>query len=570
MIKYIDISSDDDGVEISAIHPGVMIKTAEFDPELADFLSSIKPNLGKYYLHINALGAGEYFGENRNGDFFPETALLEYHKTFETNANLYKHHQNKPHLGHKIYGKVLFSFYNKKMHRVELIVEFDTATAPEIKERIDSGENLAFSMGAKLKYDECSICGNKAKNLNEYCDHLKYQMRRTLADGRKVSAINRHPKFFDISFVTIPADRTAYMFSKVASVKEDGEIEEKELDVLMKSAEEDSIKKAEIEKVIPGGNLEGYSEDPKGLIYNSQPKMSSSLMDDLLKFKLNKVLSTLAALHIMPTKRDFQTLVLKSSNMGGLADKLNDRNLVFATPRDVKPVYVDDVNTNPCNDVLEVFRNHDNYLSRAPLTKPVISIRILEKQAEMGRGNDFQEGSEMEQLGLLSEVEVDKNLTLTGVKNPLVPLSGIAGLYYAQSRMSNMYKDAEGLKALMLNKPWLLPLFVGGASLATIVSQQYMNKTAGAGPGILASSMISVPLTYLYSGRQESKVRKGEPISFYGDTVRKHPFIMGITHGVLASKALNLMAKTASISQAYLELPENKFDEIYNTIIGMS
>ena len=120
---------------------------------------------------------------------------------------------------------------------------------------------------------------------------------------------------------------------------------------------------------------------------------------------------------------------------------------------------------------------------------------------------------------------------------------------------------------------YVLPLFVGGASLASITGQQYLTKTASSNaPGFLASSMISIPLTYLYSGVQEGRARRGEPISFYGDTVRKHPFIMGLTHGLLGSQALKLMTKTASISnkisEAFLELPEEKFNEIYDVIIG--
>jgi hypothetical protein len=213
------------------------------------------------------------------------------------------------------------------MNRVELVEELDTSTATDLKERIDNGEHLSFSMGSRVKYDECSICGNKAKNLQQYCDHLKHQMNRVLPDGRKVYAINRYPKFFDISFVTIPADKTAFMFSKVASVQED--LSEVEIEELMKKAEREAIKRAEIKKNIPIQSVEATSSDPLGLIYRSQPKMSDGLIDELLHFKLDKILSTLLALKIMPTKRDFQTLVLKAGGRHELADQLNARNIVF-------------------------------------------------------------------------------------------------------------------------------------------------------------------------------------------------------------------------------------------------
>ncbi len=68
----------------------------------------------------------------------------------------------------------------------------------------------------RIKYDVCTICGNKAKTRKDYCDHLKFEMSKVLPDGRKIAALNPSPEFFDSSWVIRPADRTGFMLKKVA------------------------------------------------------------------------------------------------------------------------------------------------------------------------------------------------------------------------------------------------------------------------------------------------------------------------------------------------------------------
>ena len=555
MIKYIDISTEDNGVEISSFHPGSLVKTAEYDPELKEFLSQLESTPNIYYLHINALGAGEYFSSNRNGDYFPEIALREYHKTFETNANLYRHHQNKPQLGHKIYGKVVYSFYNKIMHRVELVVEFNTSAAPDLKDRVDNGEHLAFSMGARVKYDECSICGNKAKQLVNYCEHLRHQMNAVLSDGRKVYAINRHPKFFDISFVTIPADKTAYMFSKVASFVDEEKIEK---------AIEEAEKNADILKRIPATEFLSASVDPKRLIVDSQPPMPKEMINSMAGgSKLNEILSTLLGLQIIPTRKDFQRIVLTSRGREDYADELDRRNEVFTIPTNTAPITPEDV--FPCvhNKVLDNIRPHENYIKRAPLTKPIIVIRILEKMA--GLDTHTQEGSSMEQSGGIPPI--------VKYKNPVLPLSILGGLYYGYAALAAKFRDPHALQKLVVEHPWLLPVLIGGVSYASVKGQQFFDKQAGLfRPNFGIRMGVSIPATYLYSGNMESKVRRGEPISNYGDLVRKHPLLMGILHGFAAGQGQKLITKTAQleekISDAFLTLPEEKFEEIYKIVVN--
>lgn len=118
--------------------------TKEANSELKEFVHSLDPDKKKLYLHIIALGSGEFFGANSNGDYFPEQGLIRKHKTFVVHAKVYKHHINKdPNIS---YGEVPFATYNKPMHRVELIIAVDKTKAPDIVQRAENGERLGFSM----------------------------------------------------------------------------------------------------------------------------------------------------------------------------------------------------------------------------------------------------------------------------------------------------------------------------------------------------------------------------------------------------------------------------------------
>jgi hypothetical protein len=192
-----------------------------YHPKIQDYVSKAKPIPDLIQVLITALGAYPFWPQNVNGDRFLEPALAhegdDYgYQTFKTNANYFNHHINKDPALAK--GKVLAAVWNERAKRVELILGINPSLDPDAAAEISNGNNLAFSMGAKLPFDVCSICGNCAKTRLEYCDHLKYQMNSMdPITGMLVGALNPRPKFFDISRVLIPADKTAYMWEKIAS-----------------------------------------------------------------------------------------------------------------------------------------------------------------------------------------------------------------------------------------------------------------------------------------------------------------------------------------------------------------
>jgi hypothetical protein len=213
MIKLLENSFDFGEPAFQILDPRrPLVKSAS--SEIQDYCKTIKSEAGRTQLLVLAMGSGETYGANRNGDFFPEQELINNHHTFEKYAKWYKHHQNKD--PNKSYGNVKKSFYNNAMKRVELLCSIDNAKNPELVKRANLGEDIPVSMSCRVPFDVCSICDHKARTLSEYCGHLKSAMTQIMPDGRQVFAINPNPTFFDISEVFKPADRIAYVLEKVA------------------------------------------------------------------------------------------------------------------------------------------------------------------------------------------------------------------------------------------------------------------------------------------------------------------------------------------------------------------
>ena len=301
--------------------------------EAVDFARDITPEAGSTYVLVLALGASEYYGPNRNGDAFTEAELKKHYKTFETGAHVYKSHVNKDPA--KKLGDVVKAFYNDKMHRVELILKIDHDRAPDIAKKIREQKDVAVSMGCRIKFDVCSICGNEAASRDKYCTHLKYQMGEILPDGRVVCAYNPSPKFFDISVVWRPADRTGYMLKKIArhSAGTDtpyagvmgAELGDKVagLTVIAKALQ----KSADMEKQVAGvGTDTVNASDPEAMedlhtkwlktvaprTLAGYKKLSSEDVTALARHSLPEVLSTLSSMGIILTTPEFLDLIFES------------------------------------------------------------------------------------------------------------------------------------------------------------------------------------------------------------------------------------------------------------------
>jgi len=216
LTKYIDAQIEYAEAEKEICPNGrcSIVKTASERPEI---FNDIKIKKNHAYLYVIAMGAGDFYGENKNGDFFWEKDLKQYYTKFLTSGVFIQHDNKDP---SKSIGKVLKAIYNDDMHRVELLIEIKKELAPDIYYAIENGERIAVSMGTKVTEEHCSYCGHVTKDsLANRCEHLKYMMHQIMPNGVKVFAVNHPPlNFFDISVVRKPADTQGYaLFQKVAS-----------------------------------------------------------------------------------------------------------------------------------------------------------------------------------------------------------------------------------------------------------------------------------------------------------------------------------------------------------------
>lgn len=379
MIKYVTFNSQDEyGEHIRPVNTlQDMHKTASYSGEINSVIDNMdrKPHL--YYVVINAMGSFEVWGVNGNGDAFPRSGLEhkslrtdmgtanDYgYKTFEYYAKLFKHHNNKE--NSPSYGEVVFSHWNDKMERIELIVGIDKTSGSDIIDAIESGSPVAVSMGAKVKYDRCNICDNKAKTRAQYCKHVKdklgkiidedtakkwsIELGKDILPGTKVFVYNDYPRLFDISRVFIGADRTAHIIGKVASSLDHVYYSVDIADAMGVTDEMvDKIampqKRGEMVKEIGGGAEHIDGRVVKALknkltsVAKSDSDMPNDVIDDVSsRFPVGAIVSSLLSCGIVPKPREFQRIVLVNMGKESFANDLDGRGAVFRPVDDSTPV----------------------------------------------------------------------------------------------------------------------------------------------------------------------------------------------------------------------------------------
>jgi hypothetical protein len=385
---------------------GVFEKTAapQLLPEVVGYIASLRPRPDAQYVLINAMGAGEYYGSNVNGDYFSEASLIHAPDDWSHNplldrikskdwsygyptfyyAKPFLHHRNKP--THPHFGEIELAAWNPRMKRVELISRVDKKLCDEnggtgIWDKLRNGEYPDVSMGCKVPFDTCSICldwdtyrkaqatfdpkrhahpgmavlewhkKNPIRGVSitrkDYCEHAARMMNKILPDGRKVFVYNDYPRFFDISFVFIGADKTAkvmmHVSKKSASV---GSAEVAESLGYKDEKPEDEIKVAFIGK--DAKNKEGeitkdvvpsqFAGKAVPLLTRGEPDLPRDVLDALGCQPLANSLSTATGLGIILRPREFQRVVLTNMGKGQLADEYDSSNVVFPRSADSSPV----------------------------------------------------------------------------------------------------------------------------------------------------------------------------------------------------------------------------------------
>jgi len=130
---------------MTMIDSSTNIKSATEDTEIRRTLSDLKPTSKNHFLcHLIALGDGEHYSYNKNGDYFPKEACIKYHDTFVKNGHFFREHKNQD-PKFKI-GMVKASFYNHNMGRVELVIEGDRNLCPDIYDSVKNNQSRSYSM----------------------------------------------------------------------------------------------------------------------------------------------------------------------------------------------------------------------------------------------------------------------------------------------------------------------------------------------------------------------------------------------------------------------------------------
>jgi len=577
MIKYFTYENYDDYgqhfIPVNNLYQ--MNKTASnsFSPDLMKIILNMKRNPLRYYVVINAVGDMTW-GCNRNGDGFTEEGLS--HKstrsdigtpedfgfaTFTYHSRLYRNHVNR--MSDKSFGEVVFSHWNPILHRVELIVAIDINTGKDMIDDLEKGLQMAVSMGCRVRYDRCSICGNKAATRAKYCIHLRDHMReivsrdqaarwsketgKTILVGSQVFAYNDCPKFFDISKVYVGADRTAYVLGKAASDKnimysadiaESMGVTDEMFDKIATNKIAVVKKIGEIDKEI-GGPIS--SDDSDGVMVKSDEmtairkaldeKMNTTIAAELRipnnmldsmasSIPLESIFSTLFGLGIHPKPPEVQRIVLVRIGMKPMADELEDQGIVFDHNDLPEPMLID-ISENDFN----------NSLGRA-LT-PFLEERSCFPSLLGPRMNTVI----IKSAGIDNILNPQPQNNKPGINPGLLTLGGIAALY-AGLKLNAMGYGPKQIASTFMDKPWLQALF-GGSIMWKIYDElnrqkaiqlpsarDYVNslqdtnfsghiKTAGKlsaslGTGLLTSA-ITLPAAYIAnSWNQKSKYTTGK------------------------------------------------------------
>lgn len=512
MIKYVEYESfDEHGLHIIPVNSLYdMNKTASaYSPELMKIILGMKRREDRYYVVVNALGSYEVWGCNRNGDGFPEDGLThkslrtdmgtpnDYgYKTFEYYARVYKHHVNKD--PKRSFGEIIFAHWNPVLHRIELIVAINRVTGKDIIDALEAGNLIAVSMGAKVRYDECNICGNHARTRLEYCFHLKNHLRqiidRALAErwskevgriilpGTQVHAINDYPRFFDLSKVYIGADRTSYILGKAASsglVVCSADIAEAmgvTDDMVDKMAQVG--KQSEINKNVGGGispdDIDGtvakankvqvirkaIDERMNDAIV-AEPMLPAPLLDSMASaVPASSILSTMLGMGIHPKPLEFQRIILVRVGQKPLADELENRNMVFDYDDDTVEPQALNVSNQGFNDTLgKLLAPHLQSRSCFPsFLSPRVQAILVKKAAHKW----------------LSP-EQDASYEKTKISPALKILGGLAALYAGLKLKAAGYGPKQ-LAEIFANRPWLR-IMIGGGVLAKIYSEIGKKRT---------------------------------------------------------------------------------------------
>ena len=551
MYKLLSSNVEDDNyisLSLEDRNNSTLIKTAakrDLPREVDEAIKSMVRKPNHAYILVTAMGDGETWGANKNGDFFPNDALLGMqnspvwgvspdkderidsvvtpklrYKTFE-DAHYFKHHKNKfgrdPHFGY-----VERAIWHPKMRTVLLIIGVDRKAAPDTAAKIDANELVAVSMGAKLPWDRCSICGSKHKTIMQYCPHLKFSMGKIMDDGKRVYAENLFPRFFDISEVTKPAFLAGMQLEKIASQNSSFEFSldlAQQYDIgrndIFFNKQAETEKQAVLYKKVPA-----HVEGAIARVCDSEEDLPLGLLNDLAKMPPKEAWGALTRAGIIAKPNEFAYVLLKNAGREDLAESFIRRKAVVHHP-DVKGL------DERLHDLAGVEITHGSKLIANNIPGAVINERSV------GNLNDRIYKTEK---GMRKEAGIAGVIGLGGILSALYLMyrknaerrfaaSGLLG-----AGANDLFHEDHKPSKYIGNDPYLV---------------ESMNKEAGFWGGALrVGGGFAVP--YVGSAYFQNKMMNGERVGAVGRFVANNPAKLGIVGGLGAAnpKALYSASKT--------------------------
>ena len=527
--------------------------TRDLPKEVDEAIKNLARKKDHSYVLVTAMGDGETWGENKNGDYFPFDGLMgvqntpvwkevagkderaneemkakERYKTF-ADGHFFHHHKNKiehdPHFGY-----VPASIWNPKMRTVLLIIGIDNKKDPETAEMIARNELLAVSMGAKLPWDRCSICKSKHKTLLQYCPHLRNQMHQTLPDGRKVYAENLFPRFFDISKVTRPAFLAGMQLEKVA--RQNGDMLSVDLadyyDIGQFDKQADVSKNAILYKELPA-----HVEGTVARVCNTEKDLPHQLMNDLSKMQPQHAWGALTKAGIIAKPNEFAYILLKHDGHDELAEKFLHAH---ATVSKEHPKGLDE----KLHGLAQIEINH-----HAVKLANSIPDHILDERSIGTLENRIYKTDK----GLRKEAGVVGNIGLGSI------LSALYMIYRknAESTFNAYGLLGAGISQMVRDTPDG-PKFLGNDSVTTDLmnkkAEHEILKTIGKG-------FAGFTIPYIAAAHYQNKVNNGENVGVLGRFAANNPGKLGVVGGLAAiagpkrikTTAINLGSDIASAAK---------------------
>lgn len=520
-----------------------LVKEAQVAPEIEEAIRNLEKRAGHAYVLVNALGAYEHWGPNRNHDAFTENGLKygsdEYgYRTFNS-ARVNLHHDNKDPA--KGVGTVKAAHYNDEMHRVELLLDIDMAKVkgrdPDIHEKIANGEPCDFSMGCKCDYDVCTQCGNKAANRSEYCPCLMKHGGEILPDGRRIAAYTPHPRFFDISAVTKGADVTAKSLHYIGKVASEGGETRADAEAKKRGAAcpdpsmHESVSCEQEDPEFPASHKNAVF-----ILEAVEPSIPAETLNALAKSGFAEALSTASHFGIIYRPEEYQRIALAALGLQGLADRLDKEGAVI------------DITGGTWFDAdLQAVPEHSSADRLAPRSAELLAAHVAERSAwEPFFSHRLAKAARIP-TGTITKLASSRSLRKTA-GNVLTPeIAAALSLGYLIYRKGVPAASTDAIEKAIKNPEMakkvvaiLIPLIAAGSVVDAMFN--FRPPTGKKTAGVASNVLLPVGGTYLYSAYARRKAEQGRPVTGLQHLFIDYPLPLALA-GVAGMSALSRKMK---------------------------